>query len=89
MVSLCGAFFLNQELQPLRRDEAEVKAQHQDEKQHYGESDSHSKSLDGAFGFALVLDKVVQSGTEAEENDGDEQEDDDSHAAFPEKKSSV
>ena len=89
MVLLCGAFFVRQELQPLWRNETEVKAQHQDEKEHYGKSDAHGKSLDGAFGSTFVLDQVIQRGTEAEEDDGNEQEDDDSHAAFPREKFSV
>lgn len=72
MVLLCGAFFLKQELQPLGRDEAEIKAEHQDEKERDGEGDTHGKRLDGAFGLAFVLDKVIERGTEAQKDDGDE-----------------
>ena len=75
-------FFLSPELQPLRRDETEIKTEHQDEKEHDGKSDTHGKRLDGALGLAFVLDKVIERGAKAEEDDCDEKKDDDSHAGF-------
>jgi len=83
--------FFSWGLQTLGRDEAEVKAEHQEEKEHDGEGDAHGKRFYGTVGLASVLDKVIQRGAEAIEDDGDEQEDDDSdyHAVYSGKKFSL
>jgi hypothetical protein len=39
--------------------------------------------------LTFVLDKVVQRGAQAEEDDGEKQEDDNSHVEFPGKKFSL
>lgn len=65
--------------QPVLRDDAQVIASHQQDKQGKREPDAYCEHFDGAVSLALVLDEIVEGTGKAAENEDNEQQGKNAH----------